>query len=128
MAVSRRPVAAPAGPLILFVNDSEGGQTIFLTGRFTVAGGGWRVSILMLILGSKYIRHKSSSVRSAGRGESYQTLKQSSRSVSQLATSQWWGKSKESLLKSTSFIFFFHLKIISKYLLILSGNSALYLY
>lgn len=40
MAASRRPVAASAGPLILFVNDSEGGQTIFLTGRFTVAGGG----------------------------------------------------------------------------------------
>lgn len=94
LAASRRPVAASAGPLILFVNDSEGGQTIFLTGRFTVAGGGWRVSILMLILGSKYIRHKSSSVRSAGRGESYQTLKQSSRSVSQLATSQRWGNRK----------------------------------
>lgn len=40
MAARRRPVAASAGPLILFVNDSEGGQTIFLTGRFTVAGGG----------------------------------------------------------------------------------------
>lgn len=40
MAASRRPVAASAGPLILFVNDSEGGQTIFLTGRFTVAREG----------------------------------------------------------------------------------------